>query len=81
MFTIKKEEIKETKELIQAAICDTGLHVFGVGPVYRLKMDIWVIGYAEFKNGEIVFTPRLDGTQDSNFKSFQAEMKRKYRKK
>lgn len=74
-FRIKKELIPESKELIAAALAGyKSVHVFGDGPVYKLKFDIWTFGKAWFENGEILIEVR--NSRDELIKW----LKRKYSK-
>ncbi len=81
MVMVLKKRVKISDEaLIQTIldkIGDRGLHVFGDGPVYQVKMDIWVIAKVEIVDGMIIFSSAKND-QTLNWRRLARAIRRAY---
>lgn len=80
MVIVKKTRVKiSDKVLIQTILdkVDRGLHVFGDGPVYQVKRDIWVIAVVEMVEGYATFSSAKNN-QAFNWRKLANDIRRAY---
>ena len=80
MVIVKKTRVKIPDKVLIQTILDkvnSGLHVFGDGPVYQVKMDIWVIGVVEMVEGNVIFSSAKNN-QSFNWRRLANNIRRAY---
>lgn len=80
MVMVLKTRVKiSDKVLIQTILdkVDRGLHVYGDGPVYQVKMDIWVIAKVEIAEGNVIFSSAKNN-QTANWRRLAYDIRKAY---